>query len=85
VLPLVAALLALIGVAGCKTTSPSVAPRLILPPLDSEATTPCPDPGINANARIALVEHRKALAICEERRALAVTAYEAALATASSE
>jgi hypothetical protein len=44
--------------------------------LDSEASTPCPDPGVDRNPKVAVVEHRRALAICEERRDLAATAYQ---------
>ncbi|CAH1672245.1 hypothetical protein [Chelatococcus asaccharovorans] len=48
-----------------------------IPPLNSEARTPCPDPGIDRNPKIAVVQHRRALAVCEGRRALAVESYEA--------
>lgn len=64
-------------VGGCKTTSPSAGLRPVpIPPLDSEAATPCPDPGIDRNPKVAVVEHRRALAVCEERRTLAVNAYD---------
>jgi hypothetical protein len=62
--------------AGCSKTSPSAGLRpLPIPTLDTEATTPCPDPLIDRNPKVAVVEHRRALAICEERRSLAVDAY----------
>ena len=44
--------------------------------LDSFASTPCSDPQINRNPKIAVVEHRRALADCEARRALAVESYD---------
>lgn len=47
-----------------------------MPALDSAATEPCRDPGIDPNPKIAVVEHRRALAECEDKRALAVGAYE---------
>lgn len=45
------------------------------PPLDSHAATPCRDPGVNRNPKVAVVEHRRALAECEGKRELAATAY----------
>jgi hypothetical protein len=33
---------------------------------------PCRDPGVDANAKIALAQHRRALADCEDKRAAAV-------------
>lgn len=45
--------------------------------MDSEAITPCRDPGVDANPKVAVVETRLALAECEGRRELAVAAYEA--------
>jgi hypothetical protein len=64
-------------VIGCSKTSPSAGLRPVpIPVLDSEASTPCPDPGVDRNPKVAVVEHRRALAICEERRDLAATAYQ---------
>ena len=67
--------LLMISAAGCSPTFQSG--RVPIPPLDSEARTPCPDPGIDRNAKIAVVQHRRALALCEGRRDLAVDSYEA--------
>ena len=74
-LRLVIAALLTISAAGCNQTSQSG--RVPIPPLDSEARAPCPDPGIDRNAKIAVIQHRRALAVCEGRRALAVDSYEA--------
>lgn len=47
-----------------------------MPELDSEVRSPCPDPGVAEDPRIATVQHRGGLAECERRRALAVEAYD---------
>ncbi|CAH1661100.1 hypothetical protein CHELA1G11_12435 [Hyphomicrobiales bacterium] len=48
-----------------------------IPLLDSEASRSCPDPGIDRNPKIAVVQHRHALVVCEGCRALAAGSYEA--------
>ena len=50
-------------------------PPPAIPALDSEAATPCRDPGVNRNPKVAVVEHREALAECEGKREVAATSY----------
>lgn len=74
--PLALAALAAASASGCKTTSPSSPRGLPIPVLDSYASANCVDPGVDANPKVAVVEHRRALADCEARRQLAVDAYD---------
>ena len=74
--PLISLMVAAFSVAACAPKDPtSVRPVVSVPPLDSEASTPCPAIRVDRNPKVAVVEHRRALAICEERRALAVQCY----------
>lgn len=44
--------------------------------MDSFAASPCRDPDVDANPKVAVVETRRALAECEDKRAAAVDAYD---------
>lgn len=59
---------------GCAKSASTIY-RINIPPMDSYAASPCFKPGVDANPKVAVVEHRRALADCEERRTLAVDAY----------
>lgn len=79
-------LIVTMSASGCGSKpqfEPLAPPRLTVPPLDSEAAEPCPDPGIDRNPRIAVIETRVALAVCEGRRDLAVRSYERLRAAAT--
>lgn len=44
--------------------------------MDSFAASPCRDPDVDPNPKVAVVETRRALAECEDKRAAAVDAYD---------
>ncbi len=58
--------------AGCGSSRSALDLRVPLPALDSLAREPCPDPGVDRNAEVAIARTRRALADCEDRRGLAV-------------
>lgn len=66
-----------VSVGGCLPSLSAVQGRVPLTELDSYVREPCPDPGLRANLKEAVLDYRLALSECEGKRGLAVGASDA--------